>query len=550
MATIPDTFALAMHYHQAGNLNQAEMFYRQVLQAQPYHPDAFHLLGVIAYQRGSHEVALDYIGRAIALDGSQARYHTNLGNVFLGRGEHERARESYQRALQLNPRDADTLNNLANVLREQGRLEQALGICLQALEVNPAQVDANNTLANIYKDLGRLDEALAACRRAIELQPGRSGAHNSLGNIQRARGEPEEAKASYERALQLDPKNVQAYSNLGSLLFDQRQLDEARQCFERAISLKPDFGLGHYNLAILLLARGDLQAGFREFEWRFRSLRTLPRVPMPYWDGSPLAGRTILLHGEQGFGDTIQFVRYAPLVKKQGATVVLACAPPLLDLLEGVAGVDHLTGEVPGHVTCDCFAPLLSLPRLLSTILETIPVQVPYLQASTEGRVRWRHDLAGLSGLRIGICWQGSPAHRNDRNRSVRLERFEPLTRVPGVNLVSLQKGHGIEQLAPLADRWHLLDLGSRIKSWTDSAAAVAELDLVITVDTAVAHLAGALGVPTWVALPFSADWRWLLDRDDSPWYPGMRLFRQTKAGDWTSVFERIAEALRARLAG
>jgi hypothetical protein len=315
------------------------------------------------------------------------------------------------------------------------------------------------------------------------------------------------------------------------------------------LELKPDYADAHLNRAVAWLLAGDWQRGWPEYQWRWRTKHLIPRrFPQPAWAGEPLTGKAILLHAEQGLGDTIQFVRYASLVKQHDATVIMECPKPLLALLEGCAGVDQLVGQGDDLPAFDVHAPLLSVPGILNTSLETIPARIPYLFARPLLLEQWRRTLIGLDGFKIGITWQGSPKFRGDCFRSIPLRCFAPLARIPGVRLISLQKGAGAEQLAEVQGLFSVAELGSRLPDFIDTAAVMKNLDLVITSDTGPAHLAGALGVPVWVALSFAPDWRWLLDRSDSPWYPTMRLFRQTELGHWPAVFEEIAGALRERL--
>jgi hypothetical protein len=362
----------------------------------------------------------------------------------------------------------------------------------------------------------------------------------------------QEAEASYREALRLKPDLFEAHLSLGQLFQEQQQWDETKACFARALHLRPDQAEAHVELAYLQLRLGDFERGWAEYEWRWQTQHFRPHrraFRQPPWDGSALAGRTILLYVEQGVGDAVQFLRFAPLVKQRGGTVLLECPPALLTLCSGAAGVDRLIPQGSPHPEFDVQAPLLSLPRILGTTEATIPAGVPYLRADPARVAHWRGELAALPGFQVGISWQGNPDNPTDYKRSAPLEAFAPLAGVPGVRLVSLQKGHGAEQLQGVLGRWPVTDLASRIVDWADTAAILGNLDLVVCVDTALAHLAGALAVPVWVALPFVADWRWLVDREDSPWYPTMRLFRQGRRGDWAGVFRRLAEEL-ARRAG
>jgi len=352
--------------------------------------------------------------------------------------------------------------------------------------------------------------------------------------------------------VELNPGYVEAHNNLGAACKDLGRVDEAIACYRRALELKPAYVEAHWNLAFALLLAGDWQHGWPEYEWRWQRKEWSPRrFPQPMWDGASLAGKTILLHAEQGLGDTIQFIRYASIVKRHGAAVLVECPKPLLGVLEGCPGVDQWIAQRDGLPAFDVHAPLLSLPGILKTTVENIPAEIPYLFARPALIDRWRQALIDLDGFKIGIAWQGNPKYGDDRVRSIPLRCFAPLAQIPGVRLVSLQKGAGSEQLAEARDLFPVADFGDQLDQsgpFLDTAALMKNLDLVIAADTAAAHLAGALGVPVWLALPFMPEWRWLLDRSDTPWYPSMRLFRQKERGNWGGVFDEIHNALRERL--
>jgi len=580
MTPIHQTFDSAVQAHQAGDQKRAEQLYRQVLAGDPGHAEAHNNLGTALLHQGQPEEALacyheairlrpDYVdahnnlGHALnvlgRLDEALACYrealrlrpdyapaHFNLGNALKAQGKPAEALACFREAVRLRPDYAEAHNNLGNVLAELGKLEEALACYREAIRLRPSYADPHNNLGNALSEQGRWDEALPSLREALRLCPDFAEAHNNLGNVLFEQGRLEEAFASLREALHLQPDFAEAHNDLGNAVFALGRPEEALAYYRQAIRLRPDYPDAHLNLSMALLQRGDFEEGWREYEWRWKGKGwSPPAFAQPLWDGSALGGRTILLHAEQGLGDILQLVRYAPLVKSRGGTVVFACRRPLLRLLAGAAGIDRLVpsdGTLPDF---DVHAPLLSLPRLLGTTLASVPADVPYLKPEPELVERWGRELGPATGLRVGIAWQGNPEHRKDRLRSVPLQQFEPLARLEGVRLVSLQKGMGVEQIAEVADRFSILDLGSRFEDFADTAAALAHLDLVVTVDSAVAHLAGALGVPVWLALPFVADWRWLLDRDDSPWYPTMRLFRQQTRGDWPGVFERLTAALR-----
>ena len=589
MATIPEALVLAIQHHQAGRLHAAEQIYRQILQAEPNQPDALHLLGVIAYQVGRHEAAVEYIGRAIGLKAGEAAFHNNLGEAYRALRRIPEAVACYRRALELKPDYAEAHNNLGIALKDQGKPDQAvacyrralelrpdyakthsnLGVALwelgkldeavacyrRALELEPDQAEVHSNLGIALMDRGNLDEAVAACRRALELKPDLAEVHENFGAALHAQGKLDEAVACFRRALELKPDYAQAINNLGVALSDQGKLDDVVACYRRALELSPDYADAHVNQAIWSLLTGDFQRGWSEYEWRWKAKLSQQRdFSQALWQGQPLEGRTILLHAEQGLGDAIQFVRYAPLVKRQGGTVVVECPRPLVSLLRSCAGIDRLVGRGDELPPFDLQAPLLSLPGIFRTTLQDIPAAVPYLFADPGLAERWRRELGGMAGFKIGVAWQGNPKYRSDRDRSIPAACFEPLARCCGVQLLSLQKRWGIEQLQEVSGRFPVVDLGSRLDeasgAFMDTAAVMLNLDLVVTSDTAIAHLAGALGVPVWVAISFIPDWRWLLERSDSPWYPTMRLFRQDRRGDWQGVFRRIEAAAGEHVAG
>jgi len=527
MPPLPQTLQSAVQHHQAGNLQQAEQLYRQILAVDPRHVDALHLLGLVALQVGRHDFAVQYISEA----------------------------------LQLRPTFAEAHNSLGVALLEQGKPADAAQCHRRALELKPGFVEAHVNMGNASKDLGKLDDAVASYRQALALRPGYAEALVNMGHALKELGQPEEAVVQLREALRLNPNIPEAHNNLANALKEQMKLEEAIASYREAIRLRPSFADAHRNLGMLLLLMGRFAEGWAEYEWRWQCREfTMPALRQPLWDGSPLAGRTILLHAEQGFGDAIQFARFATEVKRRGAAAVyLGCSPPLLRLLARCPGVDQVfPGDPlpPFHV----HIPLLSLPRLLgANSLESVAAKA-YLDVDPGLVEHWRR-LLGLRmadanagprnpqsairnpQLNVGIVWQGRPDHRGDRWRSVALRHFARLKDVPGVRLVSLQKELGREQLAQTPEL--ALDLGPELTDLADTAAVLKNLDLLVTVDTSVAHLAGALGVPAWVALPYIPDWRWLLDREDSPWYPSLRLFRQRRLGDWDEVFARIAVSLQ-----
>jgi tetratricopeptide (TPR) repeat protein len=376
------------------------------------------------------------------------------------------------------------------------------------------------------------------------LKPGLFEAHNNLGTALQLLGRMEEAEASYRRTVALNPGFAQAHNNLGAALAALDRGEEAEACYRRALALKPDLASAHMNLGIARLRLGDFEQGWREYDWRLQTAEFRSSVrSQPLWTGGPLTGKTILLYAEQGMGDTLQFLRYCPLVAAKGARVVLEVQPALARLAAGTAGAGAVLAAGEALPEVDLCCPLLSLPQRLGTGLESIPADIPYLCADSALARRWAREIAPAPGLKVGLVWAGHPDHKNDRNRSVALERLRPLLATKGVSWFSLQVGGRAAEIGGLPPGT-IADLSARLEDFAETAAAISHLDLVISVDTAVAHLAGALGRRCWVLLPFLPDWRWLQAREDSPWYPSVRLFRQQRSGDWDTVVARAAEEL------
>jgi hypothetical protein len=395
-------------------------------------------------------------------------------------------------------------------------------------------------------------------QQAVRLRPGESEGHLSLGQAYEALGRHGQAEAAYHEALRIDPRSAEAHHNLGNALKDQGRLPEALVCYRTALWLRPDSPSTQYNRSLTLLQAGNYAEGWPAYEWRWKRNKAKQRVfAQPRWDGRPLEGRTLLVWSEQGLGDSIQFARYCALVKQQGGTVILQCPGYLMPLMKTCPYPDRVVAEEDPPPPYEVQVPLLSLPALLGTTLDNVPAEVPYLVPDPQRLARWAGELATLRGLKVGIEWQGNPYHQWDHHRSVKLEQFAALAAVEGVSLVRLQRVHGVEQMKGVAGRFAVWEPEGEVdrphEAFLDTAAIMKNLDLVVTVDTAAAHLAGALGVPVWVAVATVADWRWLLGRQDTPWYPTMRLFRQKSPGDWDEVFARMAAALaelRGRKAG
>lgn len=558
--------------------------------------------GVFAAALGDAAAAEDAYRRALAIQPDSAETHYNLGNLLKGHKRLEEAEAAFRRAIALNPDSADANCNLGNLLTEQRRTDEAEAFCRRAIALRPDYAQAHSNLGNLLQIQKRPQEAEAAYRRAIAAKPEYAEAYSNLGVLLKAQKRIDEAEAAYlraiavkpdyaeaysnlsvllmedkrfaeaeaacRRAISLRPDYVDAYSNLGNLLQAQKRPEDAESAYRHAIALKPDHADARWNLSLLLLRRGRLREGWTEFEARYAPGKTERKmapppthpngIPLPpQWQGEPLAGRSLLVWPEQGLGDEIQFVRYLPLLKARGVRhLALACRPPLKALLAAQNLADRVIStsdwrpEMAAEFDYWCYP--LSLPLHFGTTLDNIPATIPYLAADPGRIAHWAKRLPPAA-LRVGLVWKGSPTHRNDTSRSLpSLATLAPLWSVPGIAFVSLQKGSGEEEASAPPAAQPLTHLGSEIDDFVDSAAILGSLDLLVCVDTAAAHLAGALGKSCWVLLPdHKTDWRWLEERTDTPWYPRvMRLFRQTTDGDWAGVVAGVTAALREWKAG
>jgi len=641
-------------HHRQNQLEDADRFYASVLEQDPRHPDALHLSGVRARQRGDLDASLRLITEAICQNPTMGLYHHNLACTLTLLKRDVDAVASLLQALQLNPGDLESMLMLAERLILLDRQDEALAVYQQICALAPRSKEAYLAQGGRLAAAGDLDAAIAAYDEAVQRFPGAWEVHFGLGltlcearRLPEARevfervtslnpgsarsqgvmglmlhraGELEAARSFYVRALRLDANDTETLSNLGALLIDQDQLAAAEGLLRRAIELEPDsmnaysnlattltrqgkvaeavtcfqkvlmknpkhvpalssLGFLHdslgdeagaeaffklafeaepeaasaqFNLSASLLSHGDFARGwsFYERRWELRQFIKRPRrMLQPQWAGEAIRGKRIFLYPEQGLGDTLQCARYVPLLAARGAEVILEVQPGLERLMRSVVGVAqvHLPGQYRGNYDVHC--PLMSLPRAFGTDLSNIPADVPYLAADPTDVERWAERL-DATGLRVGLVWSGNPAHSRDRLRSIQLQQLREVLAVPGVHFYALQKGPGLRQLPELPGFLQPVVLDAELKDFGDTAAAIANLDLVIAVDTAVAHLAGALGKPVWILVAKSADWRWLRDRTDSPWYPTAKLFRQQVLGDWSGVVEQLRADLEALAAG
>ncbi len=494
-------FRQGQQFHMAGRLAEAETIYRQVIAAAPRHAEALHALGALALQSGRPAVAETLLGQAIGVKPA-ADFQITRAHALLALGRPHDAARTAQLVVRARPQSAEAHQVLGHALSDRGAPEQAIEVYRVALRLNPALPDLRNNLGMALRLTGRLAEAERELRQA----PAESESLVNLSGVQKERGAFSDAEATLCRALRLAPENP----------------------FLR------------YNWSLLMLLLGRTAEAWDGWEQRFRAGATQARAfAQPQWQGEPLRGRRLLIHAEQGLGDVIQFARYLPAI--QGGQVVFEAPARLIRLLSSNQALPPMIPTTTIQVDCDIVIPLLSLPART----DLPAAQPPYLFAEPDRILAWRQRI-GASGLRVGINWQGFPGRFEDRGRSIDLTQYRPLAAVPGVRLISLQKVDGEAQIADAGFAIETLDgLDAGPDAFVDTVAVMADLDLIITSDTSIAHLAGALGRPVWVALRHVPDWRWMLDRTDSPWYPTMRLFRQTKDGDWASVFAAMAQALQ-----
>lgn len=571
------TFQSAFQHHQAGQLDQAEALYRQILGTEPANPDAIHLLGVIHFQRGQLSQGETLIRQAIALRPEVPDYYHNLAKAMIQSHRQSEAIACLRQVVALQPGNHSALFSLAMLLAKEGQLSVAIETFRTAAELRPDNLEYRGALAAAYGEAnrpdlasvelreatrlapedarfwhnlgsalcqsGNIEEGLKALDKSLQLNPALIGAHCNKAVALRQIGRHEDALAAIHCAAEIDPNARGVQNNLGALLCDEGNWEEALMAWRLATIHEPNEPGTHWNLSRLLLRLGYFADGWEEFEWRLKvpGMRLNRGFSEPQWDGSDPHGKTILLYAEGGFGDAIHFIRLVPRVTARGGRWLLECQPELVSLLEGTAGVEKVIPRGGPLPRFDMQIPLQGLPRILKITLDTIPNQVPYLQAPADRVERWAKRVERDAGLRVGLVWAGSKPVGDMRTRSV--EVFAPLAAVQGVKFFSLQKGPEAAQAPPAG--MDLIDYTSELGDFADTAALMQNMDLVISVDTSAAHLAGALARPIWVVIPFVSDFRWLASRSDSPWYPTMRLFREPTPGDSATPIAQMVQALR-----
>jgi tetratricopeptide (TPR) repeat protein len=581
----PALHLLGVAVSQQGRKTAAVELISRAIQLAPNIPDFHANLALALLESGDPQRSIVTAQRAITLQPTHAEAHNILGNALKGAGQVEASISAYQRVLQLRPDHPDARHNLVDALVRLGRRAEADEIIRQSLVMNPNDVksllarghsllrqknfieaeglfrqllivhpnspEAHDGLATALMEQSRFADAADLYKRAIELDPAHPGPHSNLGFALVSLNRVEEGIAAYHRALDIRPDLSDTYNNLGNAHLARLDMPASMDAYNRALYFKPDHTDAHWNRSLLLLLTGDFEQGFAEYEWRWLRFPDQRRpFAQPLWDGSDISGKSILLHCEQGLGDTIQFCRLADQVTQRmpSATVYLEVQPELFGLVRTLpsvaAGRVKLLARGQALPAFDFHCPLMSLPHALSLRVESLPAKTPYLHAEDELIRKFAKliDPAAAGGGKVGLVWTGAPIHRRDRERSLQFSMLDPLLALPGVRFVSLQKPR------PLTPLGSVLDLSAELHDFAHTAAAVANLDLVITIDTSVAHLVGAMGRPVWTMLPYSPDWRWLLGCQDSIWYPTMQLWRQDRAGQWSSVIERMRAKLREQL--
>ena len=544
---------LGLTLDRLGRCDEAIQSFDKAIALEPDNSHGYNNRAFSLMNASRLDAALKDCDKAIAIDPNLPEIHNIRGLIYDKLGKHQRAVNSFKQALQLKPGAVQFQVNLAKSLNELEKYEQALTHCNQAVNAHPNSPDAFYNRGIALQGLMRLEEAVESYDRAIEISPEASDAFCNRGICFHRLGQVEKGFADFNEAIKLKPDNVRAFSNRGLSHRRFGQFDLAEKDFAQALSIDPDHGSTLFNRAVLYLLTGDFERGWKEYEWRWtKSAKRIFRYGK-IWEGEPLSGKRIFIYGEQGLGDFIQFVRYLPQLQNMGARVILECGKALGRLMISFKGYDRMEikaddKEPQIENSFDYHLPIMSLPRMFNSTLDTIPAKVPYLFADTDLKRIWQSRIENKDALGVGVVWAGNPSHKGDRRRSVSLSQFSPLKELNGVHLYSLQKEAHELWTDQNPDNFFTRNFGPQLSDFADTAAIISNLDLVISVDTSVAHLAGALGKETWILLPFSPDWRWLIHREDSPWYPTMRLFRQPAPGDWDAVFESVTTALEQKI--
>ena len=531
-----------------GRLDEAQACYEKLLVLQPDHPIGHFNMGNLHRIAGRWDAAEKSFRRALQLTPDDADTHTNLGLVYAQLQQLDNAEACYRRALALSPGHLQAQNNLGNVLRAHNRLEEAIACYEKVLAAAPTHIDALVNFSTIRIAQKRYDDAQTLCEKVIRLDAGNVESRYNLAQIMSIQDRHEEAIAWHREVVKISPRFIQSYAEMAAIRSAQHQADDAIALARKALTIDPNYAHAHWTLSLALLLAGQYEEGWREHEWRWRWTDYTARwrnYAQPQWQGEDISGKTILLYPEQGLGTMMQLARYVPLVHARGAKVVLEAPPELARLMRASFGTPaEIVAPEAALPPFDLHCPLMSLPLAFGTTLDSLPQNGPYLSAPPDLIAKWQARLAASgAGLRVGLSWAGNPKQGNDHNRSLALHVLGKLGGVPNVQFYGLQKGAAAEQAIPPG--LDMVQLGDALEDFADTAALMMNLDLIISVDTAVSHLAGALGRKSWTMLTHCADWRYLLNRSDSPWYPAMRLYRQRTLGDWDDVVTQVRADLQ-----
>lgn len=571
---------LGISYDATGSHEKALHALGKAVTLQPDYAEAYHNMGICHQHLQHYDAAIDHCIKAININPQLCAAHVTMAQCFLAQGQIDQAIHTYEQAVRTNPEFAQAYVELAQLYQQQDRLACSANALQHILKLAPDSADVHARLGVILRQLGHDDEARQHYLEAIRLKPDFAEAHNNLGNLLSHNGQYEEALCHYEQAtranatyaesfnnraatlihlnrldeaithcqqaISLKPEYAEAHNTLASALMKQGHYTQAMEAFEHTLALSPEYAEAHCNLAMIHLVRGEFEVGWREYEWRLKSPVFTERysAPQPRWDGRPFAGKTLLVHYEQGMGDSIQFIRYLPRVKALGGTVLYLDRPPLKTLLSRYPGIDRFVStqeETLPHF--DLQVSVMSLPNLLGTRAHSIPATEVYLKAEVD-RIKRICPHIQSHDFNVGVVWAGSKVHKNNHNRSCDPALFQTLTQCPNIGLYGLQKPENEPDMPACLASSLVTNLGKHFQDFADTAGAIAHMDLVITVDTSVLHLACAMGKPTWALIPFVPDWRWMQDCEYSPWYPTLRLFRQGEPGQWQPVFDAVAESL------
>ncbi len=544
---------LANALRDEGNKEKAIIYYQKALEANPCHFVAQFNLANVFYGQDKIKQAIDNYEKVVTLKSDCAPAHFNLGICYVRENQHEKAIKALEQTIKANPQHQKAYQQLVSLLCKQNKHKEAFDYAKKALEFDPNEFEMIYKMGQIYRHMDKFEESIPYFRRAVAVNPKHIHVILDLANMLNMTEQTDEAIQWYKKILEINPKVNEALYNLGFTLKKQGHLTEAMEIYHKLIELKPDYAQPHFSLSLSYLTLGDFENGWKQYEWRWAAYNETPRkLAKPTWQGEDLQGKTIFLYAEQGLGDTFQFIRYAKLLKDRGATVIFEAQKPLKQILSLCPYIDKvITGSdsIPAY---DYQIALMSLPLIFKTTLDTVPAEIPYLYADQNLVQQWKQKLSADTNFKIGICWQGNSQYSTQFLRkavaakSLHVSEFEPLAKLNGISLYSLQKINGTDQIKELNINIRTFDQDFDEKNgrFMDTAAVIKNLDLVITIDTSISHFAASLGVPTWILLPEPADWRWMLKRTDTPWYPNIRLFRQPKVGDWKSTIQDVITAL------